>query len=144
IQAKHNKSLLIHAHGNQSYTGNIFNAPIATPDNARYAFASNTTRQDINGNQLDTTIPSDWFFNVHDTTRQGLDGKPLSIACGPVQTIDPTTGFAKLDSVQSPVAQTPIQNPVVTTLSTTEGLTTLQLDPNEHTLTIQANIFGAP
>ncbi|HWS82892.1 MAG TPA: hypothetical protein VN207_01385, partial [Ktedonobacteraceae bacterium] len=144
-----NTPLVMHVHGDGSCTGPILFPLQATSDNTGHASASMTFSQDINGNPLPTTIPSDWFFNVHDTTRQGLDGKPLSIACGPVQTIDPTTGFAKLDPVQSPVAPTPTQNPFgvttrLTTLSTTEGLTTLQLDPNAHTLTIQANIFGAP
>jgi Cu/Zn superoxide dismutase len=140
-----NTPLVMHVHGDGSCTGPILFPLRATSDNAGHALASMTFSQDINSNPLPTTIPSNWFFNVHDTTRQGLDGKPLSIACGPIQSIDPTTGFAKLDPVQSPVAPTPTQNPLgVTTLSTTEGLTTLQLDPNAHTLTIQANIFGAP
>jgi hypothetical protein len=139
----------MHVHGDGSCTGSILFGLHTTSDNDGHAFVSMTFSQDIHNNPLPTTIPSDWFFNVHDTTRQGLDGKPLSIACGPVQTIDPTTGFAKLDPVQSPVAATPTQNPFgvttgITTLSTTEGLTTLHLDPNAHTLTIQANIFGAP
>jgi hypothetical protein len=97
--------------------------------------------------QQDSMIPSGWFFNAHDTTRQEADGKPLSIACGPVQAIGPTIAFARLAPVQPSLIQptsTSTPNPTMSILSTTEGLATLQLNPNKHTLTIQVNIFGAP
>jgi Cu/Zn superoxide dismutase len=129
----------LHDEGN--CTGPILFTLQAISDTTGHASATLTF-----GDQEDTTIASDWFFNVHDTTRQAPDGEPLSIACSPIQVIDPTIGFAKLDPVQQ--NQT-IPTPTPTTgsqtiQSTTQGLTTLQLDPNVHKLTIQANIFGAP
>jgi hypothetical protein len=142
FSAPPNTPLVMDIVGGGSCTGSILYLLQATSDGQGHAAASMTFND-----QQDPMIPSDWFFNVHDTTRQGTDGDPLSIACGPVQTIDPTIAFAKLTPVQpSPIQPTPIAtgNPTTPTLSTTEGLTTLQLNPNTHTLTIQANIFGAP
>jgi hypothetical protein len=145
--------LVMHIHGSGSCTGPILFMLQATTDSQGHAFVSMTF-----DDQQDSVVPSNWFFNVHDTTRQETDGKPLSIACGPIQTIDPMIAFAKLAPVQpdpiqltptstpNPTTTTPTStlNPTTTTLSTTEGLTTFLLDPNTHILTIQVNIFGAP
>jgi len=144
-----NRPLVMHVHGDGSCSGSILYMLQATSDDVGHALANQT----FNDKQ-DTTIPSNWFFNVHDNTKQGPDGKPLSIACGPIQTIDSTTAFAKLNPVQ-PSSATPTPNPsgdlttlktttTTSTQSTTEGLTTLHLDPNAHTLTIQAIVFHAP
>ncbi|HEY4036718.1 MAG TPA: CHRD domain-containing protein [Ktedonobacteraceae bacterium] len=129
--------LVLHVHGGGSCTGPILFPLQATSDDAGHASATMT----FNDPQ-DSTIPNNWFFNVHDATRQGSDGKPLSIACGPIQTIDSTIAFAKLNPVQStPGNPTPVQT---TTQSTTEGITTIQLDPSTHTLAVEAIVFGAP
>src|SRR5947209_3156861 len=120
-----NTPLVMHVHGGNSCTGSILFTLQATSDNTGHA-----TTTMIFDDQQDTTIPSDWFFNVHDTTKTGPDGKPLSIACGPIQ-VDSSglTGEATLSSVQ-PEGQNG------STLSTTQGLTTLHVDTNAHTLTI--------
>jgi len=141
-----NRPLVMHIHGDGSCSGSILYMLTATSDEIGHALATETL-----DDKQDTTIPSNWFFNVHDTT-QGPSDMPLSIACGPIQTIDSTTAFAKLNPVQ-PSSATATPNPsgdlttVKTSTSTqsiTEGLTTLHLDPNAHTLTIQAIVFHAP
>ncbi len=140
--APSNIPLVMHIHASGSCTGPVIFTQQATSDNQGHAFASMTF-----DDQQDFMIPSGWFFNVHDTTRQEFDGKPLSIACGPVQAIDPMIAFARLAPVQpSQIEPTPTAtlNPTTPRPSTTEGLATLQLNPNTHILTIQANIFGAP
>lgn len=136
-----NVPLVMNLHDEGSCTGStLFTLP-ATSDATGHASATMSF-----GDQDDTTIASDWFFDVQDTTRQTPDGQPLSIACSPIQVIDPTIGFAKLDPVQQDqTIPTPTPTPGnQPTQSTTQGLTTLQLDPNAHKLTIQTNIFGAP
>ena len=140
--APSNMPLVMNIHGSGSCTGPILFTLQATSDSQGHAFA-NMTFDD----HRDSMISSGWFFNVHDTTRQEADGNPLSIACGPVQAINPTIAFARLAPVQPSLIQptpTSTLNPTTPTLSTTEGLATLQLNPNTHALTIQVNIFGAP
>src|SRR5260370_15094193 len=90
-----NRPLVMHVHGDGSCSGSILYMLQATSDDAGHALATQTL-----DDQQDTTIPSNWFFNVHDNTKQGPDGKPLSIACGPIQTVDSTIAFAKVHPVQ--------------------------------------------
>jgi Cu/Zn superoxide dismutase len=141
FNAPPNIPLVMNLHDEGSCTGPILFTLQTTSDPTGHASAMMTF-----GDQDDTTIASDWVFNVQDTTQQAPDGKSLSIACSPVQVIDPTIGFAKLDPVQQDL---PMPTPTPSTgdqltQSATQGLTTLQLDPNAHILTTQTNIFGAP
>ena len=136
-----NTPLVLDIRGNGSCTGPIVFPLQATSDDAGHA-STNMTFND----QQDSSIPNNWFFNIHNKTQIGPDGKPLSIACGPIQTIDSTLAFAKLDPVQPPTPSSPASpTPAPSTeQSTTEGITTLQLDPSTHTLAVQTAIFGAP
>src|SRR5436190_13678410 len=80
-----NTSLVMHVHGDGSCTGPILFMLQATSDDRGNASATKTFSQDANDDPLPTTLPDNWFFNVHDSTRQGSDGKPLSIACGAIK-----------------------------------------------------------
>ena len=117
----------------------------ATSDNAGNAYATMTFSQDANNNALPTTIPTDWFFNVHDSTRQGPDGKPLSIACGPVKVADSSglRGDALMLPVQPSQTTAPTKTPSATQ-STTQGLTVLYLNAAAHTLNVLVHVIGAP
>lgn len=140
--APSNIPLVMNILGSESCTGPALFMLQATPDSQGHIFTSMTF-----DDKQDSIIPSDWSFNIQDTTRQGDDGNPLSIACGPVQAVDPMIAFARLAPVQpSQIQPTPTStlNQTTPIPSTTEGLATLQLNPNTHILTIQANIFGAP
>ncbi|HEX3642029.1 MAG TPA: CHRD domain-containing protein, partial [Ktedonobacteraceae bacterium] len=73
--APSNTPLVMHVHGEGSCTGSMLFTLQATSDGRGHASTTMTF-----DDQQDTTIPSDWFFNVHDDT-----GNALSIACGPIQ-----------------------------------------------------------
>jgi Cu/Zn superoxide dismutase len=133
--------LVMHIRGGGSCQGPILFPLQAISDDAGHASATMTFND-----QQDSAIPNSWFFNVNNNTQKGPDGNPLSIACGPIQTIESTLAFAKLDPVQLPTPSSPASSIPVpsTTQNTTEGITTVQLDPSAHTLAIQAVTFGAP
>ncbi len=132
--APHDTPLVMHVHGDGNCSGSKLYMLQATSDDMGKVSITMTFQD-----EQDTTIPTNWFFNVHDTT-QGPSDMPLSIACGPIK-VDSSglIGRARLHSVQQQV-----QNQSLITQTTTEGLATFHLDPNAHTLAIQAIIFGAP
>ena len=135
-----NTPLVMHVHGDGSCTGPIFFTLEATSDDTGHTFTTKTF-----DHQDDPTIPSNWFFNVHDTTRQGSDGKPLSIACGPIKVADSSRlrGDALVLPVQPSQTTTPTKTPSATQ-STTQGLTVLYLNAAAHTLNVLVHVIGAP
>lgn len=136
-----NTPLVMHIRGGGSNQGPILFPLQATSDDAGHASATMTFND-----QQDSAIPNNWFFDVDNNTQKGPDGNLLSIASGPIQTIESTLAFAKLDPVQQPTPSSPVSPTPVpsTTQNTTEGITTVQLDPKAHTLAVQTVVFGAP
>src|SRR5260370_39267657 len=79
--APHDTPLVMHVHGDGNCSGSKLYMLQATSDDMGKVSITMTFQD-----EQDTTIPTNWFFNVHDTTQEPSD-MPLSITCCPIKKI---------------------------------------------------------